>query len=206
MSDVQLAPKAKNSKSTSKKDNSALKSKDKKDKKVDTKDKEKDKKKSSSKVSSSSSPSTSTASNHSASSDANKKVTYTDKTSSSTNGSTSASNASYSSPSVPMEPPAGVVTPSGVNIKLDICAGCNKNIMGDVSHAMNKKWHIYCFVCSVCQIPVSDEYYESDGKPYCRRDFNKLFGVTCAGCKKALAGKKTKSSGEGMAYSMLRLL
>jgi len=65
--------------------------------------------------------------------------------------------------------------------------------MGDVSHALNKKWHLYCFVCTSCQVPVSDEYYENDGKPYCRRDYNRLFGSTCAGCKKPLSGKKLKA-------------
>jgi len=83
--------------------------------------------------------------------------------------------------------------PTSVAFKLDICAGCNKSIMGDVSHALNKKWHLYCFVCTSCQVPVSDEYYENDGKPYCRRDYNKLFGSTCAGCKKPLSGKKLKA-------------
>jgi len=82
---------------------------------------------------------------------------------------------------------------TSVAFKLDICAGCNKSIMGDVSHALNKKWHLYCFVCTSCQVPVSDEYYENDGKPYCRRDYNKLFGSTCAGCKKPLSGKKLKA-------------
>jgi len=79
------------------------------------------------------------------------------------------------------------------NAKLEVCAGCGKNIMGDVSHAMNKKWHLYCFSCTVCSAPVSDEYYEADGKPYCRKDFNKLFGSSCAGCHKPLQGKKLKA-------------
>jgi len=90
-------------------------------------------------------------------------------------------------------PNGEILTERTVAFKLDICAGCNKSIMGDVSHALNKKWHLYCFVCTSCQVPVSDEYYENDGKPYCRRDYNRLFGSTCAGCKKPLSGKKLKA-------------
>lgn len=86
-----------------------------------------------------------------------------------------------------------VQQPNPSHFKLDICAACQKTIMGDVSHAMNKKWHIYCFVCTSCGVPVSDEYYENDGKAYCRRDYNRLFGSTCAGCKKPLSGKKLKA-------------
>ncbi len=88
---------------------------------------------------------------------------------------------------------AATAAAADVNPKLDICAGCGKNIMGDISHAMNKKWHLYCFTCTTCQVPVNDEFYENEGKPYCRRDFNKLFGASCSGCKKPLAGKKLKA-------------
>jgi len=100
----------------------------------------------------------------------------------------------------PLPPGDGAVTRSqseppadAPNAKLEVCAGCGKNIMGDISHAMNKKWHIYCFVCASCNATVSDEYYETDGRPYCRKDFNKLFGASCAGCKKQLQGKKLKA-------------
>lgn len=89
--------------------------------------------------------------------------------------------------------PAPDTADAANNAKLDVCSGCGKNIMGDISHAMNKKWHIYCFVCTTCSAPVSDEYYETDGRPYCRKDFNKSFGASCAGCKKQLVGKKLKA-------------
>jgi len=90
--------------------------------------------------------------------------------------------------------PATVPLDIASHAKLDLCAGCGKIIMGDVSHAMNKKWHIYCFVCSTCGATVSDEYYEFEGKAFCRKDFNKFYnGVVCAGCRKPLAGKKLKA-------------
>lgn len=43
---------------------------------------------------------------------------------------------------------------------------------------MNQVWHEDHFGCSgPCKKPLSGtEYFERDGKPYCKTDFDKLFG------------------------------
>lgn len=42
---------------------------------------------------------------------------------------------------------------------------------------MNQTWHEEHFVCSgPCKKPLTGlEYFQRDGKPYCKPDFDKLF-------------------------------
>lgn len=44
---------------------------------------------------------------------------------------------------------------------------------------MNQVWHEDHFVCSgPCKKPLSGtEYFEREGKPYCKPDFDKLFAA-----------------------------
>jgi len=50
--------------------------------------------------------------------------------------------------------------------------------------AMEQSWHEECFVCKgPCKKPlVGTSFYERDGHPYCRADFEQLFAARCAGC------------------------
>lgn len=50
--------------------------------------------------------------------------------------------------------------------------------------AMDQSWHEECFVCGgPCKKPlVGTSFYERDGRPYCRIDFEQLFAARCAGC------------------------
>lgn len=50
--------------------------------------------------------------------------------------------------------------------------------------AMEQSWHEECFVCAgPCKKPlVGTSFYERDGRPYCRIDFEQLFAARCAGC------------------------
>lgn len=52
------------------------------------------------------------------------------------------------------------------------------SILQKVLKAMNQVWHEDHFVCSgPCKKPLSGtEYFEREAKPYCKPDFDKLFG------------------------------
>lgn len=70
------------------------------------------------------------------------------------------------------------------------CAGCGNKIKdGQALVALDLHWHIWCFKCSQCQTPLHGEYVAKDGKAYCEKDYQKLFGVVCVYCKRYITGK-----------------
>ncbi|KAH8387822.1 hypothetical protein KR093_009714, partial [Drosophila rubida] len=64
------------------------------------------------------------------------------------------------------------------------CYGCKKPILERTIKAMDQTWHEDCFVCEgPCKKPlVGTSFYEREGRPYCRADFEQLFAARCAGC------------------------
>ncbi|CAH3140120.1 unnamed protein product [Pocillopora meandrina] len=74
--------------------------------------------------------------------------------------------------------------------KLDRCAGCGEDIRsGQSLLALEKQWHLWCFTCTKCACLLAGEYMGRDGKPYCEKDYQAEFGVTCAGCGGYIIGK-----------------
>lgn len=74
--------------------------------------------------------------------------------------------------------------------KLDRCAGCGEDIRsGQSLLALEKQWHLWCFTCTKCGCLLAGEYMGRDGKPYCEKDYQAEFGVTCAGCGGYIIGK-----------------
>lgn len=70
------------------------------------------------------------------------------------------------------------------------CAGCGDKIRdGQALIALDLHWHIWCFKCTQCKAPLHGEYVAKDGKAYCERDYQKLFGITCVYCKRYITGK-----------------
>ncbi|XP_031567014.1 actin-binding LIM protein 3-like [Actinia tenebrosa] len=70
------------------------------------------------------------------------------------------------------------------------CAGCDEEIKGNQALlALNKQWHLWCFTCTRCHTLLSGEYMGKEGKPYCEKDYQELFGVRCAGCQGYITGK-----------------
>lgn len=64
-----------------------------------------------------------------------------------------------------------------------MCAACKKPILGKVLDALNRQWHPEHFACAVCDVELgSITYYESNGKPYCEKDFHELYAPRCAYC------------------------
>ncbi|XP_075141967.1 PDZ and LIM domain protein 5-like [Leptodactylus fuscus] len=64
------------------------------------------------------------------------------------------------------------------------CARCQRKILGEVINALKQTWHVSCFVCVACQIPIRNSVFHlEDGDPYCETDYYSLFGTMCHGCE-----------------------
>ncbi|XP_069507615.1 PDZ and LIM domain protein 7 [Ambystoma mexicanum] len=63
------------------------------------------------------------------------------------------------------------------------CAKCKKKITGEIMHALKMAWHVQCFTCAACKIPIRNRaFYMEEGHPYCEKDFEVMFGTKCRGC------------------------
>ncbi|XP_029371523.1 PDZ and LIM domain protein 5b isoform X3 [Echeneis naucrates] len=64
------------------------------------------------------------------------------------------------------------------------CSRCNQKILGEVMNALKQTWHVSCFVCTACQLPIrGNMFHMEDGRPYCEKDYYNLFGTNCHGCE-----------------------
>ncbi|KAI9098080.1 hypothetical protein DFS34DRAFT_97332 [Phlyctochytrium arcticum] len=73
--------------------------------------------------------------------------------------------------------------------RLDLlCAKCGGALRGAHINALNKKYHLEHFTCSVCPTVFRqhDSYYEQDGNVYCQLHYSQLFAAKCGGCKTAV--------------------
>jgi hypothetical protein len=55
-----------------------------------------------------------------------------------------------------------------------MCSQCGEKVMGEGSGctAMDQVYHISCFTCQHCQIPLQGKpFYALEGKPYCEEDY-----------------------------------
>ena len=71
------------------------------------------------------------------------------------------------------------------------CGYCNGPILERCINAMNKSWHPDHFFCSLCGKPFEEDnfnFYEKDGKPYCKEDYFDQFAPTCKRCDRAIMG------------------
>jgi len=62
------------------------------------------------------------------------------------------------------------------------CAFCNEFITGQYITALNKNWHPDHLRCCECNEPIKSIIEEKDGKAYCHKDYQKLFGICCFKC------------------------
>ena len=64
-----------------------------------------------------------------------------------------------------------------------VCAACSKPILTKVVNALGRQWHKEHFTCAQCDVELgSITYYESNGQPYCEKDYHELFALRCAYC------------------------
>ena len=68
-----------------------------------------------------------------------------------------------------------------------MCAACKKPILAKVLDALGRQWHPEHFTCASCDTELAHvTYYESNGRPYCEKDFHELFAPRCAYCNGAI--------------------
>lgn len=74
------------------------------------------------------------------------------------------------------------------------CAKCTKNIVGQVFQAMNGKYHLECFVCSVGDHPIGEgvNFHIHENKFYCPEHFDEVFYKRCASCKTPIKAQYLK--------------
>jgi len=76
----------------------------------------------------------------------------------------------------------------------EACARCGQKIEGQVFEALDKKYHLDCFTCSVGdhQIGEGVNFHVHDEKIYCPQHFEELFLQRCAGCGSIVKGQYIK--------------
>jgi hypothetical protein len=69
-----------------------------------------------------------------------------------------------------------------------VCAQCGSALRGSYITALDRKYHIEHFTCSICPTVFGpdDSYYEHNDKVYCHYHYSIQFAVRCAGCKTAI--------------------
>ena len=80
-------------------------------------------------------------------------------------------------------------------IRASTCKSCNKEITGRSVIAMDRDWHVECFACKYCKVPLSGEYMIKDDFPYCESDYLNLFGQKCKICEDFIVGRVLQAGG-----------
>ena len=73
--------------------------------------------------------------------------------------------------------------------RLDLlCYECGGALRGSYITALERKYHIEHFTCSVCPtvFGAQDSYYEHEGKVYCHYHYSTQFAQRCNGCQTAI--------------------
>lgn len=73
--------------------------------------------------------------------------------------------------------------------RLDLlCFNCGGALRGSFITALERKYHIEHFTCSVCSIvfTANDSYYEHGGEVYCLYHYSTQFAQRCNGCQTAI--------------------
>lgn len=69
-----------------------------------------------------------------------------------------------------------------------ICFECGQALRGSYITALDRKYHIEHFTCSVCPtvFGASDSYYEHEGSVYCHYHYSTQFAQRCNGCQTSI--------------------
>ncbi|KAF9699417.1 hypothetical protein EKO04_002619 [Ascochyta lentis] len=73
--------------------------------------------------------------------------------------------------------------------RLDLlCHECGQALRGSYITALERKYHIEHFTCSVCPtvFGASDSYYEHEGSVYCHYHYSTKFAQRCNGCQTSI--------------------
>jgi len=76
----------------------------------------------------------------------------------------------------------------------ETCAKCSKMIEGQVFEALEKKYHLECFVCEEGNHPIGEgvNFHVHNGRVYCPDHFEQSFMQKCSGCGKIIKGQYLK--------------
>jgi len=75
----------------------------------------------------------------------------------------------------------------------ETCDKCHKPIEGQIFEALDKKFHLDCFVCKHgCVIGEGINFHVHEDEVYCLSHFEKLFMQTCESCKETINGQYIK--------------
>ena len=71
------------------------------------------------------------------------------------------------------------------------CHGCLRTIeLGQLSiEAVQHQWHAECFVCTDCNVLLTDFFMEKRGGVYCEDDYRRKFGIRCVVCDEFISGR-----------------
>ncbi|XP_071844976.1 insulin gene enhancer protein isl-1-like [Apostichopus japonicus] len=75
--------------------------------------------------------------------------------------------------------------------RASVCVGCGGAIQDQyiLRVAPDLEWHASCLKCSDCSTYLDESCtcFVRDGKPYCKRDYLRLFGTKCAKCNQGFS-------------------
>jgi len=76
----------------------------------------------------------------------------------------------------------------------EMCAKCGGKIDGQVFEALDQKFHLECFVCSVGDHKIGEgvNFHLHNDKVYCPEHFEELFLQKCGGCGLTIKGQYVK--------------
>jgi paxillin len=67
------------------------------------------------------------------------------------------------------------------------CRACGDPVADAGIAACGASWHSACFGCTVCKNALLDgQFYNGDGRPYCKDHYFEAFGTKCAKCNEYL--------------------
>lgn len=74
------------------------------------------------------------------------------------------------------------------------CGKCGLNIEGQVFEALEKKYHLDCFTCTVGDHKIGEgvNFHVHEEKIYCPSHFEELFLQRCVGCSQIIKGQYVK--------------
>jgi len=77
------------------------------------------------------------------------------------------------------------------------CGDCRKQVLGGQRFMEygGVTYHDYCLTCTKCRRPVGDEKFcTHEGRIYCQKDYDNLFGVKCGVCGQVIEGQMVESN------------
>ena len=78
------------------------------------------------------------------------------------------------------------------------CPACQKPVTSSCVKACNSVWHLEHFVCETCRTPfgATGNYFEHEGKPYCKKHYYEISGVICSACSRPIQGRCLNALGK----------